>query len=438
MTSTSPRTAPDTEGTVIARKYRLESLIGEGGMGFVWRALNLQLELPVAIKLLRPGFNTREFAERLRVEARAVARLVHPSIVRVFDTGESESGEPFIVMELLNGESLGTLLDRGPLPQTMALQLLLPIANALTLAHGRGIVHRDLKPDNIFISAEGPGLQPKLLDFGVATVMSALVPGAPSATQGGVLVGSPDYMSPEQVRGCSDIDQRADVWGFCVVLYEALSGQAPFEGDSAEAILRSVLLHEPRPLNQVAPVDAVLARLVHSGLAKQRDDRPTSIFELGQQLAAWLFAQGVRDDVTGTSLELKWLGRQTAAPFSEPPAAPSPPLRRRPALSALVASGALVACITGLSAYKFQPSSGIVNGATGTTTPAMARGLSASRSEAASPTPVSPEAIPGEAEPNAQPPRSLGLRFAQSRVASAQPPATTATRGPRTELMNPY
>jgi eukaryotic-like serine/threonine-protein kinase len=308
MSPSLPAAEP-VEGGVIDRKYRLESLLGEGGMGSVWRAFNLQLEVPVAIKLLRADLHQAELRERLRVEARAAAKLVHPSIVRVFDIGEAESGEPFIVMELLNGESLSTTLERGPLAPEQAISLLLPIAEALALAHSRGVVHRDLKPDNVFIAREGSVVQPKLLDFGIAKVTSALIAGGPTLTQSGTLLGSPDYMSPEQAYGRSDIDERSDVWAFCVLLYESMAGFAPFAGDTTQAILRRVVSEEPPPLDSVSGVPSELASIVHRGMAKDRDARPASIFELGHALALWLYRRGVLEDITGASLEAKWLGR---------------------------------------------------------------------------------------------------------------------------------
>ena len=311
MTSVAPLTDadPGAEGRVIAQKYRLESLIGEGGMGAVWRAFNLQLEVPVAIKLLRAGMDAVDLGERLRIEARAVAKLVHPSIVRVYDIGEAESGEPFIVMELLQGESLGGMLERGPLSAVNALQLLLPIGEALSLAHSRGVVHRDLKPDNIFIASAGVTVQPKLLDFGIAKVRSACAAGGATLTQTGTLLGSPDYMSPEQAYGRSDIDERSDVWAFCVVLYEAISGRAPFAADSCQAVLKSVVTDTPLPLELLSDVDPELSALILWGLTKDRDARPASMLELGRALAAWLYARGVVEDATGSSLETKWLGR---------------------------------------------------------------------------------------------------------------------------------
>jgi eukaryotic-like serine/threonine-protein kinase len=309
MSSAPHSSETNAEGRVIARKYRLECLLGEGGMGAVWRAFNLQLEVPVALKLLRSDLAATDLGERLKVEARAAAKLVHPSIVRVFDIGESESGEPFIVMELLNGESLSELLRRGALPPVSAVQLLLPIAEALSLAHSRGVVHRDLKPDNIFIAQEGSVAQPKLLDFGIAKVTSGALAGGPTLTQTGTLLGSPEYMSPEQAYALPDVDERSDVWAFCVVLYEALAGVTPFRGESVASILRSVVQDQPAPLDRLAGVDAALSAIVTRGLTKDRETRPASIFGLGRELSLWLSSQGVLEDVTGASLETKWLGR---------------------------------------------------------------------------------------------------------------------------------
>jgi serine/threonine-protein kinase len=273
---------------MLAGKYRLESLLGEGGMGSVWRAFNVQLEVPVAIKLLRTGDNAQELGERLRIEARAAAKLVHPSIVRMFDIGEAPSGDPFIVMELLSGESLSDRLARGPLSAVEALKLLLPIAEALSLAHSRGVVHRDLKPDNIFICKEGDALQPKLLDFGIAKVTSGASSHLGNLTQSGTLLGSPDYMSPEQAYGSDDVDHRSDLWSFCVVLYEAMAGKTPFSGPNYRALLRSIVEDLPEPLTTVAPVTAELWALLERGMMKARAQRPASIFELGRELAAWL------------------------------------------------------------------------------------------------------------------------------------------------------
>ncbi|HYP89283.1 MAG TPA: serine/threonine-protein kinase [Polyangiaceae bacterium] len=307
----APTTLRDTgragRGTVLAGKYRLEMLLGEGGMAVVWSAYHLELELPVAIKLLRAGPDNDRLAQRLRHEARAVARLVSPSIVRVFDVARADNGDPFIVMELLTGESLASELRRGPIGAVRAVQLLLPIAEALSLSHASGIVHRDLKPDNIFLSTDGQQLQPKLLDFGIAKLARV----AAKLTEQGTTLGSPNYMSPEQVRG-DDVDFATDVWSFCVLLYKAVTGSAPFYFTDRLATLDAIMHGEPKPLPH--DTDAELARLMLWGLTKNPAQRPGSMRELGQRLAQWLVDRGVDEDITGAPLGSKWLSRSMAAP----------------------------------------------------------------------------------------------------------------------------
>jgi eukaryotic-like serine/threonine-protein kinase len=325
-------------GSVIDGKYRLERVLGEGGMGSVWCAHHLQLDLPVAIKLLRSGPDNVTLSERLKLEARASAQLVHPAIVRVFDVDTSEHGEPFIVMELLGGENLADLLDRGRLSCVSAVQLLLPIAEALALAHAKGIVHRDLKPPNVFLAQEGERMQPKLLDFGIAKLTSPQHSG--SLTDTGVSVGSPDYMSPEQARGSRDIDHRADIWSFSVVLYEAVTGSTPFEGDNYNALMRAIVEDEPAPLPIDDNLDQGLADLISWGLAKDRSQRPGSIQELGRELARWLIDRGVTEDVCGSPLGPKWITRvaQKSVPVIQldapEPAKPAPVVRTGTLVSA--------------------------------------------------------------------------------------------------------
>jgi serine/threonine-protein kinase len=299
-------------GSLIAGRYRLEKLIGEGGMGAVWSARHLGLEVPVAIKLLHPGPEMDKPVERFKFEARAAAQLSHPAIVRVLDIDANEAGEPFIVMELLQGESLAERIERGPLSGIAAVQLLLPIVEALVLAHSKGIVHRDLKPLNIFLARDGELLQPKLLDFGIAKLL--MPPLAGSLTDTGALVGSPEYMSPEQARGRNDVDHRADIWSLSVVLYEALSGDIPFKADNYNAMLRAIVEDEPPPLLTGQDADRDLARLVLRGLAKDPAARPQSMFELGHELARWLLDRGVVEDVCGTSLASRWMNGAARRP----------------------------------------------------------------------------------------------------------------------------
>ncbi|MFZ5892384.1 MAG: serine/threonine-protein kinase [Myxococcota bacterium] len=296
-------------GDVIAGKYRLEGLLGEGGMGAVWGAFNLQLEAPVAIKLLLHSERDHELlTQRLKQEAKVAAKLGHPAIVRIFDVGESEQGDPFIVMELLKGRSLAAwLATDGCLSATQAVQMLLPIADALAIAHSKGIIHRDLKPDNVFISEDEQQLQPKLVDFGIVKIND------PSSqqthlTQTGTVVGSPDYMSPEQARGL-EVDHRTDIWSLCVVLYEAITGMTPFAAANANALLLSIVVDEPRPFEPRSEEEAELARIITRGLSKDREQRFQSMVDLGRALASWLIRQNVVEDVCGSSLEAKWISR---------------------------------------------------------------------------------------------------------------------------------
>ncbi len=297
-------------GVVIANKYRLERKLGEGGMGSVWAAHHVALDTAVAIKVIRSDSNRQELAPRLLQEARAAAKLGHPAIVRVFDVGQTADGDPFIVMELLEGESLNQRLARElRVSATEAVRLLLPIADALRAAHQKGIVHRDIKPDNVFLVADATGVQPKLVDFGIAKL--AVREFDSQLTQRGAVVGSPDYMAPEQARGDDDIDRRADVWSFCVLLYETMTGGPPFQGANYNALMRAILEDTPPLLTALCAADNELAEVVQTGLAKDRANRWQSMQELGEALARWLQKQGVFEDAAGNSIEAKWLPRRT-------------------------------------------------------------------------------------------------------------------------------
>jgi serine/threonine-protein kinase len=299
-----------TAGAVIGGKYRLESLLGEGGMGQVWAAHNVALDAAVAIKVIRGDANRESMNLRLLQEARSAARLGHPAIVRVFDIGQTAAGDPFIVMELLHGESLEARVAREwRLSATAAVQILLPIADALCAAHAKGIVHRDIKPDNVFLVAEDVTVQPKLVDFGIAKALER--EHDTHLTERGVIVGSPDYMSPEQARGEEDIDHRADIWSFCVMLYEVITGQAPFTGANYNALLRAILESTPPTLESLSASDRELSRAVEIGLSKDRAERWQSMQELGTVLARWLIQQDIFEDAAGVSLEAKWVNRRT-------------------------------------------------------------------------------------------------------------------------------
>ncbi|HET7544513.1 MAG TPA: protein kinase [Polyangiaceae bacterium] len=297
-------------GAVLCGKYRLEALLGEGGMGAVWRACNVLLDLPVALKLIRADLDRGTLRARLQLEARSAAKLGHPSIVRVFDVGESELGDPFIVMEHLHGETLAQLLSRGRVAPTRAVQLLLPIIDALAVAHARGIVHRDLKPDNLMLTLEEQHVCPKILDFGIAKLTNPC-DADHKLTEFGAVIGSPEYMSPEQARGRDDIDASTDIWSTCVVLYEAVTGSPPFSASNCNALLRSIVEDAPKPLSERGVDEPELWQILERGLHKDRAQRYDGIAQLGRALAVWLAARGVYEDARGTTLDSKWLHRES-------------------------------------------------------------------------------------------------------------------------------
>jgi eukaryotic-like serine/threonine-protein kinase len=295
-------------GDAIAGRYRLTALLGRGGMGDVWRAHDETLDIDVALKVIRPEDDADDSEDRLLREAQIAARLGHPAIVRISDFGRSELDEPFIVMELLEGTDLGTALKaRGQIRPDKAVRVLLPVIHALSAAHAKGIVHRDVKPDNIFIARlEDEQFQPKIVDFGIAKIER--VQGGGQLTKAGALIGSPKYMAPEQARG-ERVDQRADVWSTCVVLYEMIVGEPPFRGANSHALLYAIMIAEPEPMPIGNAAEAALWEIIAHGLAKDADERIQTARELGARLAEWLIAQGITEDITGASIEGIWRGR---------------------------------------------------------------------------------------------------------------------------------
>jgi serine/threonine-protein kinase len=289
----------------IAGKYELVRPLGEGGMGSVWVARNVALESHVALKLLRAEFDAEDAGERLLLEARAAARLGHRAIVRIFDFGHTSQGDPFIVMELLEGETVASLVAaRGRLAPAKAVQMILPVLDALAAAHGRGIVHRDLKPENIFLARETRRTQPKIVDFGIAKLDQGVA--ARALTMQGTVLGSPGYMAPEQARGLSGIDHRADIWAACVVVYECVTGQSAFEGENYNALMRAIIEDRVRPITELAAGDASLWAILEKGLAKDPNERWSSARDLGMAFAEWLITHGVETDIAGEPVR-SWL-----------------------------------------------------------------------------------------------------------------------------------
>jgi len=264
--------------------YRLVEELGRGGMGVVYIAEHTILGRRAALKVLLPVFSRqKEIVERFFTEAKATTQIKHPGIVGVFDFGYHDDGSAYIVMELLEGESLQDRIDRlGTLPTDQALTVCRQVAGALRAAHEAGIVHRDLKPDNIFLvsdpEVEG-GERAKLLDFGVAKLTNETA-GA-SKTQTGALMGTPTYMSPEQCKGAGKVDHRSDLYSLGCILYQLLCGQPPFVRDGAGEVLGAHMYEEPPPPHTLEPaVDRKIEALILRLLAKDPDERYQNASEL--------------------------------------------------------------------------------------------------------------------------------------------------------------
>jgi eukaryotic-like serine/threonine-protein kinase len=276
-----PAPAGAVAGAVLADRYRLEGLIGTGGMGEVWEARHLLLDRVVAVKLL--SSELRAEAGRLVSEARTLARLRHAAIVEVYDCGLLADGAPFLVMERLRGETLTEAIARSPLAPVVAARLFIIVLDALDAAHRHGVIHRDLKPDNIFLVDDGAGgVAPRLLDFGIALVAADV-----ELSKTMIGMGTPAYMAPEQFLG-DRVDERTDVWGATATLYETLVGQPPFGTDHLSTVMQRVL-EAPVPFPRAGiQLDGKLWAVLARGLRKVRDQRYPTIAAMRDDLAGWL------------------------------------------------------------------------------------------------------------------------------------------------------
>lgn len=278
-------------GLTIGGKYTLLRALGEGGRGAVFEAQNAWTGRTVAIKVMRPELEGgEEDAERFLAEARMAARVQHPNIVDILDMGEDPTdGSLYLVQELLRGKELRARLDeRGHLDAPEALALLVPVMGALEATHAAGVVHRDVKPENIFLSTNSAGeVVPKLIDFGISkSLHGGLGSGSKRAkTRSGIVVGTPYYMSPEQALGSPYVNAQTDVWSLCVVLYEALCGERPFEATSAAALMAQILRDSPAPLERKAPwLSRRLCAVVERGLQRDRAQRWPTMTALREAL----------------------------------------------------------------------------------------------------------------------------------------------------------
>jgi serine/threonine-protein kinase len=318
-------------GEVLSDRYEVEELVGTGGMSSVYRAHDRLLDRKVALKVLHQQYSEdSDYVERFRREARAVAALSHPNIVTVIDRGEHE-GRQFIVFEYIDGENLKGLIGRrGPAPVVTALELAMQIARGLSFAHQQGLVHRDVKPQNILLNGDG---QAKVTDFGIARSLDV----QHGMTQTGTVLGTSDYIAPEQAQG-QRVDEHTDVYSLGVVLYEMLTNEVPFPGENFVAVAMRHINEEPPAIRDKRPdVSPRLEAAVQRAMAKRPEDRFPTMADFCRELEANLAeAQG---------------GTAAVAP-APPPARPRAPRRQGAnpwpivlALLVLIAIGAAIALL---------------------------------------------------------------------------------------------
>jgi serine/threonine-protein kinase len=327
-----PPSAPSAylqPGEIVAERYRLERELGRGSMGVVWAALHVTLGQRVAIKLISAGqIDSPETRHRFSTEAKAAARLKSRHAVQVYDDGETLDGTPYIVMEYLEGETLEAKLERGALSLPEAVRITSHVCRALSRAHAQGIIHRDLKPANIFIARaeeDEHGWLAKVLDFGVAKLTSST---DPSHTKTGSLVGTPLFMSPEQVRGASQVDQRADLYSLGMVFYNMITGRFAFEAPSYSDVLVKICLGPLPDLSGVPGIPDQVRAWFDKACAREAVERFQSADEMSEALrdAAGNLREertSLPEEVLGPSGTVMGYGGPDLLDFSS-----SPPLRR--------------------------------------------------------------------------------------------------------------
>jgi len=407
------------QGKTLADRYELLERIGSGGMGTVWRARDTLLERDVAVKLLHEGLaSDAAFAERFRREARAAARLGHPNIAAVYDTGEHD-GVPFIVMELVDGESLHARIKRdGPLTVKDTVRVVRPVLAALNHAHSKGLVHRDMKPGNVLIARSG---DVKVVDFGIAKGVGE----GTSVTRTGSLMGTAAYLSPEQVEG-KQATPSSDLYSLGCLMFSALTGAPPYDGDSAVAVaMRHLRDPVPSVRDRRPDVPAPLARVVEQALEKDPGRRFASAAEMDAALrrispsslpdTAPTVVMAAPDTTVAVSA-----GTEVIAPAARRPQRPGPPRTAR-MIGALAGVLFAIAAIWLLVAYLSNRSATTLD----TPLPAQSATAPPTASFTAPPSTAPPTSPPPTPAPTQAPPVNLpGIQLGPAPTAAPTPQPT--------------
>jgi serine/threonine protein kinase len=425
------------EGDVLAGKYRVDRVLGVGGMGVVVAAHHLQLDDRVAIKFLLPEtLGNKEAVQRFAREARAAVKIKSEHVGRVTDVGTLENGAPYMVMEYLEGGDLAAwLAERGPVPLEQAVDFVLQACEAIAEAHTLGIVHRDLKPANLFVAKLPGGVRSvKVLDFGISkvTLMSGSAGQSSAATKTSSLMGSPLYMSPEQMQSPKDVDSRSDIWAIGVILYEITTGASPFIADTMPELVLKIMSSAPRPPRElVSDFPERFESVILRCLEKDRGKRFQTVGELAVALLPFGPRQS-RASVDRISQVMQAAGMSASAPplaSDRPPPSLSVPaqtgtvanfgrtatgLGRRPATILGLIAGAVA--ITGVALFAMR--GGSANGATPATP-----SISVPASEPAALRSVAPPDTQKTVEPLAPP----EPRPAEAEIAPVAAPSASST-----------
>ena len=431
-------------GTVIDHRYRVERVVGGGGMGLVYAVCHTKLGKRFALKALRADLASEpEVAQRFIQEARTAAAIEHPGLVETTDFGHLPSGQPYFVMEFLEGESLSQTLRRtGPLPVTRALEITRQAAAALFAAHEHGIVHRDVKPDNIHLgSSDGVRDRVKVVDFGLARVA-----GASRRTKAGIIFGTPHYMSPEQASGDAT-DQRSDIYALGAVMYEMVSGRPPFEADTYMGVLSEHLHRAPTPPTELRP-DTPLLLEVEPLILRCLEKDPVNRYQTLKELL---------EAVAGLYSDPRF------APSSEPRRSPRKEPARSLAGTRAVAgvpstplwpkvffATAVLTSVIGVAIAAYSKYSGKARERSLTASMAESRALAATPPvDTARPAATQPVSAPATSEPVAPaasvPPRSSALALAHASAGTRSPalrtkpsPRRTTSRIGGSEIVDPW